>query len=375
MFCIQDLLYSSCIQNIEEENITNNELKSPWNEVKNFEHCLETMEQYLKGNITETPIYPQPLEDETKLILEELVILNKLGFLSINSQPASFSLFKNDELFSHSILPTDSTMLYKNEKYHLLSQWGYVSGFIKLDDGSKKILDLLNAYDDIQYCIEKVSETDYHYKYYSSDSKRSIPLNKIFDPNLEDQICGLKLTNKYTFNNDCYYNKAFLDISEPDKDDMDIFDKIFHNMFGIKNHPEVPILYTFKQCIDYPKSVRYSHQDMINGETTNFISNMEIDNRKHVNKIRFFDNKYYQPSKDDSLYYIILIDKNLGERWDRIFRILIQVLCVLKNIQAPSPWKRETLRDYKNSTNITKRYTGNFTWEYLSDFDKKITLF
>ena len=84
MFCIQHIL-EPCFQSVETEELPILKPKTQWDEVKNYKQCLETMKLFLEKKIEDTPIYK--LEEETNLILEELLILNKLGFLSIDSQP------------------------------------------------------------------------------------------------------------------------------------------------------------------------------------------------------------------------------------------------------------------------------------------------
>jgi len=73
--------------------------KELWGEPNSFQDICNTFAGFCSGEVKQSPFTEAPLANETELIKERLVTLNKSGFLTINSQPAVHGAPSNDKRF------------------------------------------------------------------------------------------------------------------------------------------------------------------------------------------------------------------------------------------------------------------------------------
>jgi methylenetetrahydrofolate reductase (NADPH) len=78
---------------------TTNKLLEWWGRPTTVEDVNSVFERYCKGEIPELPWNESPLAVETGVIKDKLVQINKLGFLTINSQPAVNGVSSTDPVF------------------------------------------------------------------------------------------------------------------------------------------------------------------------------------------------------------------------------------------------------------------------------------
>jgi hypothetical protein len=82
--------------------------------ITTFQELIDANVQFLEGKIHRTPYHCAPVDDETLPMIDDLVKLNKLGCITITSQPAV------DETY------------YKNQKWLQLQQKSFLEGYMPI---------------------------------------------------------------------------------------------------------------------------------------------------------------------------------------------------------------------------------------------------
>ena len=82
--------------------------------ISTFQELIDTNVQFLEGKIHHTPYHYGPVDDETLPMIADLVKLNKLGCITITSQPAVNETY------------------YKNQKWLQLQQKSFLEGYMPI---------------------------------------------------------------------------------------------------------------------------------------------------------------------------------------------------------------------------------------------------
>jgi hypothetical protein len=84
---MSNMSFSNVIEDSEEEMILINECKKMFIKASSIEEIKNLNMEFIKGNMYATCYHYGPLNSESKLIIEELVKMNELGFITTGSQP------------------------------------------------------------------------------------------------------------------------------------------------------------------------------------------------------------------------------------------------------------------------------------------------
>jgi len=83
--------------------------------IKTYDELLDANIAFIRGEIDETPYHMGKIDDETEPLIDQLVIVNNYGFLTIGGQPALYELIE---------LKTENNVFVANQ------QKAYVEGYI-----------------------------------------------------------------------------------------------------------------------------------------------------------------------------------------------------------------------------------------------------
>jgi len=167
-----------------------------WKQIKNFEDLKECMVGYLEGKYTRNPWCCAPIDEETIPMLSSLVKINKLGFVTVVSQPGMNTIYP------------DGYSEY---------QRGFMTGFI-LKEKSDWFIDSLLKIDGIVICkaVLASSEPPKLYGNYKAIIMNR-PIKKYSDGTITRGTGRfINLTKELIPEGDNYYEKYHL-VKEGDK--------------------------------------------------------------------------------------------------------------------------------------------------------------
>ncbi len=95
--------------------------------VKTYDDLIKANVAFLEGKVEATPYHHGPVDPETAPLLEDLIFLNKKGFLSVNGQPA---------LIEKGVVPSqcEDSEEKCEQKWYLAEQKSYLEGYVKLEE-------------------------------------------------------------------------------------------------------------------------------------------------------------------------------------------------------------------------------------------------
>lgn len=96
-----------------------------------FQYILDYYYRFLQGELQEVPTHFGPLDEESAIILPQLLQLNRLGFLTVESQPGEKEVYT--DLTFPFMFPHPQNVTFKSPQEIISVQRGQVSGYMTIE--------------------------------------------------------------------------------------------------------------------------------------------------------------------------------------------------------------------------------------------------
>lgn len=88
-----------------------------WDDIKTYEQFKNRMLEFIRGDIYSTPDHGGPLNEESNIILDKLIHINKLSYVTLDSQPfrediRTDGLKRRQRPYIDFIIPMDETLKF-----------------------------------------------------------------------------------------------------------------------------------------------------------------------------------------------------------------------------------------------------------------------